>query len=477
MQARHAARGHPLRRPVRSQGGVGAAAIVVAITLALLALPQAGPGPAAEPALAATAQQPNCQVFVCLTITAPNSEAPPSGGSVVTIGVRNRVPVERACPAECVQEFDPASLVRVTARPNQGFAFAGFGGDCTGTGECALRMTSARRVTASFVSTAPEIDPGPEPPPDLPEPVRTVAVDVAGNGTVTARVPGGRSPSASVAGQIRCGVRGFLCHATAAGGRVTLRATPAAGYLFAGWTGACGGRRVTCAVQLAGARAVGARFAPRGRGAAVAVAVRRPRLRVRWRASVGRGTLVVRGRVSAAARARLDVRRPGGGPLLTKRFALPGGAFARRFRVGPRLRRGATLLPGGFVVALTGRWSGGSLPLQIRTINVPSPPEGVVRRSFVSATEGGPPVVRLPATTTQASANFQFETQPRPALPLAVTWYEPNGRVLGTASKSNRPVIVSSVRSLVGTPLTRGSWVAELRAGARIVRRLNVRVG
>jgi hypothetical protein len=443
-------------------------ALVVALAGAVLALPQAAGGRSA---------QQDCSTYVCMTISALGG-GQPSGGSVVTVGFRNRAQVERSCPADCMQEFDPGSTAQLTARSNPGFAFAGWGGDCgSGTGTCAVRMTRPATVFASFAPSVPEIDPGPEPPPDLPDPVRSVGVDVTGNGTVTARLPARSTSGRSAGRQIVCGIRGFLCHGTAAGGTVTLRATAARGYAFAGWTGACSGRRATCSLRLSAGRAVGARFAPQGRGAAVAVAVRRPSLRVRWRASIGRGTLVVRGRVSAAARARLDVRRPGGGPLLTKRFALPGGAFARRFRVGPRLRRGATLLPGGFVVALTGRWSGGSLPLQIRTIAVASPPEGVVRRSFISAKEGAAPVRRLPATTTEAWANFQFETQPRPSLPLAVTWYEPGGRVLGTAPKSNRPVVVSSVRSLAGTPLTRGSWVAELRAGSRIVRRLNVPVG
>jgi Divergent InlB B-repeat domain len=447
--------------------------------VALLAVPQAERVPGgARPAAASVAQQ-DCRAFVCVTISAPGSDAPPSGGSVRTRGSRAGAPVERTCPSDCVQEFDPGSSVAFTAEPGQGFAFAGWGGDCgSGSGTCAIRLTTpaARHVTASFVQSEPEIDAGPEPPSDLPEPEQSIAVDVAGNGTVTARMPAGRATAART-GRIACGVRGFLCHTTTVGGRIRLEARAAAGYAFAGWTGACAGARASCSLGLATDRAVGARFTPGGGRAAVAVDVRRPRLRVQWRASIGRGTLVVRGRVSVAARARLDVRRPGGGPLLTRRFALPGGAFLRRFAIGPRLRGGATLLPGGFVVALTGRWAGGALPLQIRTLELPSPPEGVVRRSFVSATEGGPPVRGLPATATGAWANFHFETQPGPALPLTVTWYVPGGRVLGTVSKTNRPQVVSSVRVFGGPTLAKGSWVAELRAGTRIVQRLNVPVG
>jgi len=57
-----------------------------------------------------------------------------------------------------------------------------------------------------------------------------------------------------------------------------------------------------------------------------------------------------------------------------------------------------------------------------------------------------------------------------------VRWYWPNGKLLGTIKKSNRPTIFSFIREPPADPLPKGNWVAELRAGSKIVQRLLVRV-
>ena len=48
-----------------------------------------------------------------------------------------------------------------------------------------------------------------------------------------------------------------------AGGSVTLTATPATGYIFAGWSGACSGTG-TCQVTMTGPESVTAQFSPNG---------------------------------------------------------------------------------------------------------------------------------------------------------------------------------------------------------------------
>jgi hypothetical protein len=54
----------------------------------------------------------------------------------------------------CSAQFPFGTPVTVTAPPNKGFAFSGFGGDCSGPA-CALTMDSDKNVTIDFVRFAP----------------------------------------------------------------------------------------------------------------------------------------------------------------------------------------------------------------------------------------------------------------------------------------------------------------------------------
>ena len=59
----------------------------------------------------------------------------------------------------------------------------------------------------------------------------------------------------------------------------------------------------------------------------------------------------------------------------------------------------------------------------------------------------GPGARVLPAASTEAWAHFVFAAQPAPGRAITVRWYHPNGRLLGIASKANRPVVTSFLRS------------------------------
>ena len=59
------------------------------------------------------------------------------------------------CASNCTAKFDGGSFVSLTPTPTSGSSFAGWGGDCSGTGDCTVHMTGARSVTASF-SNAPQ---------------------------------------------------------------------------------------------------------------------------------------------------------------------------------------------------------------------------------------------------------------------------------------------------------------------------------
>jgi len=107
--------------------------------------------------------------------------------------------------------------VTVTATPATGYAFSGWSGACTGTGTCSVTMSAARDVTATFVPTY----------------ALTATVSPAGGGSVSLSPSGGTYSS---------------------GTDVTVTATPATGYAFSAWSGACTGTG-TCTVTMPAAAA------------------------------------------------------------------------------------------------------------------------------------------------------------------------------------------------------------------------------
>ena len=333
------------------------------------------------------------------------------------------------------------------------------------TTECRAGSACGRAVTLTD-------DRFPEPPPEPPQPVGRVLVQVSGNGSVATVAPRALQDERQVA-QINCGIRGYTCYAEAQpGGQVTMRATPGAGQRFQRWSGACTGGNPVCTVAAQAATSVGAVFGS-AKGGTVAASLAPPRISVRWLRSVGKGTLVASGSLGTPGTVRLQLRRARGGPLLTKILHARAGTFTVRAALARgRLAGGATLLPGGFVVSLTGSARGWRLPLQIRTLSVAAPAEGVVRRAFLSTTRGGPPVRRLRHGVREVWATFQLAAQPT-AVPVTVSCYA-KGRLLGTRTKSNRPVLETGIGAPAG--LTAGSYRVDLKAGGRVVQRLNVRL-
>jgi uncharacterized repeat protein (TIGR02543 family) len=388
------------------------------------------------------------------------------------------------CPTDCSESYAPGTAVTLNASPAIGFALGSWGGDCASAGtaaSCTLSMSANRSASATFAQAAPQIGElgVPPPPPILPKQKPSLQANITGNGTilVTAGAGGSRFAQQAAAPKITCGIARFRCYAQFDRAQtVTATAKPAPGYVFTGWTGKCSGRKKTCRMPLTPAAAtIGATFA-KASGATVALTMRKPSFSVRWIQSVGRGQLVVRGRVSSAAAMRVHLRRPAGGSLTSRRVSVRGGVFLARLQVGPgKLTRGARLFPGGFVITVVGRSGRTPLPLNVRTITLAAPPEGVVRTAFASTSEQGPAVATLPAGSKEAWARFRFEVQPRAGQSLSVRWYFPDGRLLGTVPKSNRPEVTSFLRSQVALPA--GAFRAELVAGNRIVQRLSVRIG
>ena len=149
-----------------------------------------------------------------------------SGGGSVT-----SAPAGIDCGLDCVQDYGDGTLVTLSETPASGFEFAGWSGDCTGTGACSVTMDQARSVTATFTPIQ-----------------RTLTASVVGSGSVTSSPVG-----------IDCGLD--CCQDYDDGTVVTLSQTPASGFEFAGWSGDCTGTGA-CSVTMDQARSVTATFTP-----------------------------------------------------------------------------------------------------------------------------------------------------------------------------------------------------------------------
>ncbi len=141
-------------------------------------------------------------------------------------------PAGISCGETCTYFYNSGTSVTLTATPLVGSVFAGWSGACSGTSNCIVSMTQARSVTASFNLIAESL---------------TVSKSGGGASTVTS-IPGG----------ISCG--STCSHSFNYDTAVTLTAHPAAGYVLAGWSGACSGTSVTCHISMTAARTVTATF-------------------------------------------------------------------------------------------------------------------------------------------------------------------------------------------------------------------------
>lgn len=134
------------------------------------------------------------------------------------------------CGSTCSVSYVQDTWVTLTATPDSGSTFTGWSGACTGTGSCAVQLSTSRSVTATFRSD------------------KTLTVTRAGDGK--------GAVTSSPAG-ITCG---SLCtHAFAHGTSVTLAATAAPGSRFSGWSDPCSGNG-SCSLTLTIRKAVTATF-------------------------------------------------------------------------------------------------------------------------------------------------------------------------------------------------------------------------
>jgi uncharacterized repeat protein (TIGR03803 family) len=139
------------------------------------------------------------------------------------------------CPATCSHIYLSNTQVTLNATPALGWSFTDWGGACSGTGSCKLTMTQNLSASATFTQN-----------------YYTLTASVAGSGTVT-----------NTDGQINC--PGTCSHTYISLTQVKLNATPASGWSFSGWTGACMGVG-SCTVTMTQNLAVTGVFMQTGAG-------------------------------------------------------------------------------------------------------------------------------------------------------------------------------------------------------------------
>ena len=149
-------------------------------------------------------------------------------GSVVSL------PAGISCGADCSESYAPGTSVKLTATASAGSAFTGWSGACGGMSTtCYVTMSKAKSVTANFT-----------PNPAGQYFLSTVKV---GSGSILSTPAGISCPT-------DCGE--FYNSGTS----VKLVATASAGYVFTGWSGACGGTTATCFVPMSKNKTVTATF-------------------------------------------------------------------------------------------------------------------------------------------------------------------------------------------------------------------------
>lgn len=125
------------------------------------------------------------------------------------------------CGTACDELYDGGTLVELTASPSAGSLFVGWSGECDGTDACTVTIDNTNHVTATFIDN-----------------LFSLEVTLAGTGT--------GSVLSDPAG-INCGT---ACEELFIGGAtVNLTATPSAGSVFTGWSGACSGTGI-CKVTI-----------------------------------------------------------------------------------------------------------------------------------------------------------------------------------------------------------------------------------
>ena len=192
---------------------------------------------------------------------------------------------------------------------------------------------------------------------------------------------------------------------------------------------------------------------------------------VRWKESVFFGSLRVTGRVPGLSKLQLALRRD-------KRIYLAVGFTVSKGSFSKRLALPRDLTPGRFILEVTAAGSPTTLTPQKIQLRLEAPSEGVVSEAWASSTVEGPPLLRIPSTSTLVWAHFQLAALPRPGRLLTTNWLVNGVRPPGVVPKSKprRSPVIAWLGPPPGATFPAGTYTCVLTAGKTVVKRVTFRV-
>jgi HYR domain len=144
------------------------------------------------------------------------------------------------------------------------------------------------------------------------------------------------------------------------------------------------------------------------------------------------------------------------GSAITKTLKLKKGRFTQALALP------ATLPPGSYLLALSGRSTAGPVADFDKQITIAGPTLGILRSSWITPTRDGKPESPI-HTARKLWAYFQFTIPPPETTRLEVTWYGPGGHA--ALAKNPSSVIETFVEA--GKPLPTGTWKCVLTANGK----------
>jgi Leucine-rich repeat (LRR) protein len=149
-----------------------------------------------------------------------------SGGTI------SSTPAGIQCDGDCEESYAEGTTVTLTATPNTGYAFSGWGGACSGTATSVdITLNVDQTCSATFVALT----------------YYTLMVSISGGGIVNS-VPDGIQCASDCS-------ENYLADT-----QVTLNATPMEGFTFSHWIGHCDGTTATATVTLSESKQCVAHF-------------------------------------------------------------------------------------------------------------------------------------------------------------------------------------------------------------------------